>query len=141
MRYENSVKAELAEAYIRCVRAETVARSGKFTEDDKSYDDLRNEWYDAVIENNSAVDLMKKIKSILIRLATTDAASTEDTDTKEWKPMSAPQSFPKIPNNQMPHSPFWEDRKFKPDKDAKPWDNKFMYDTADTNKDSDNQKD
>ena len=139
MQYENSVKAELAEAYIRCVRALIIAESGKFTEVDKSYDDLRTKCYDSVIENNSAVDLMKKIKSILIRLATIDVALTEDTDSKDWTPMSAPKPFPKIPNNQMPHSPLWDDKKFKPDKDAKPWDNKFMYGKADMNNGSDNQ--
>ena len=139
MNNENRVKAELTEAYIRCVRAETIARSGKFTEDDNSYDDMRNECYDLIIENNSAADLIKKIKMILIRLATIDAALTEDTDTKEWQSMLAPQSFPKIPNNQMPHSPLWDDKKFKPDKDAKPWDNKFMYGKADVSNDSDDQ--
>lgn len=76
MKNENSVKAELAEAFMHCVRANIIFGNGKFNTDkgEQSYEDLKKECYEELLENNSAADLLKQIKSIISELEIEGAA-------------------------------------------------------------------
>lgn len=116
MVHENSVKAELAEAFMHCIRANIILGNGKFSTDkgEQSYEDLKKECYEKLLENNSAADLIKSIKSTLSEIEVEDAA-----------PQPKPHQI--TPNIQMPFCPLWDKFNigFKPE--LKPWDNKFMY--------------
>ena len=116
MKNENIVKAELAEAFMHCVRANIAFGNGKFNTDkgEQSYEDFKKECYEKLLENNSAADLLKSIKLVLSELEIEDPA-----------PQSRPHQI--TPNNQMPFCPLWDrfNTGFKPE--LKPWEDKFMY--------------
>lgn len=116
MNHENSVKAELAEALMHCVRANIILGHGKFNTDkgEQSYEDLKKECYEELLENSSAADLLKRIKLTLSEMEIEDAA-----------PQFQPHQI--TPSNQMPFCPLWDkfNTGFKPE--LKPWEDKFMY--------------
>ena len=94
MNNENSVKAELTEAFMHCVRANIVMRHGKFDtgKGEQSYEDLKKECYKTLLENNSAADLLKQIKSILSEMEITDLTSSRNRRCNTPQFLSHPYS-------------------------------------------------
>lgn len=113
MKYENSIKAELAEAYIRCVRAEKIYLDVDISEE--SYDDTKEKCYKTLIENFSARDILKMIMRSVRALEVTnnDGTIIEDHPLLKMslescfgysgsnKGKSFTPDLPKQPDNQM----------------------------------------
>ena len=70
MKHENSIKAELAEAYIRCFRAEKIYLDVDISKE--SYDNTKEKCYETLIENYSAKDILKMIMRSIRALEVTD---------------------------------------------------------------------
>lgn len=113
MKYENKTKAELAEAYLHCLRVKALLENGG--EFDKSYEDLKKECYESLVENFSAVDMLCKIKESMRSIE----KSIHTAPLEDWW-------MPTIPNHSMPSIPIQDSNKQAP----KPWDDKFMYSSA-----------
>jgi hypothetical protein len=109
MKYENKTKAELAEAYLHCFRVKALLENGG--EFDKSYEDLKKECYESLIENFSAVDIICKIKELMRAIE----KNIHIAPLEDWW-------MPTTPNHLMPSIPMPGNNK----QDPKPWDNKFM---------------